>query len=313
MKAIQMRAYGHSDVLSFESIGIPSIGPDELLIKVHAIGINPFDLKLLSGKFIDDFDINMPVTFGSDFAGEIVETGYKITNFHRGDKVYGTGSVLKGGSGALSQYMKVRENNISRMPDNIDYALAASIVTPGCTAQEAINVNINVKPQKKILIHGAAGSVGYLAAQLSLSIGAEVAVTVGERDISIMKDLGIDLIINYKLQRFEDIVRNYDAVLDTVGGDVLARSYQVIRPGGKIVSLVEEPDIAELTKYRITGLYQKTTINTLRLNTLSFLIEEKILTPRMPDIEIFNNAIVAIESKIAEGTKGKLVVIVPNN
>ncbi len=313
MKAILMRGYGYSDVLSFESIAVPSIEKNELLIKVHAIGINSYDLNLLSGKFVKDIDVNIPFIFGSDFAGEIIETGYEVTEFRRGDKVYGSGSVLKGGSGALSQYIKVKKNNVSRMPDDTDYIMAASVVTAGCTAQEAINVNINLKPGKKILIHGAGGSVGFLAAQLALSIGAEVAVTVGEKDIKRMKNLGVDLIINYHLQNFEDIIQKYDAVLDTQGGEVLERSYQVLKPGGVLVSLISKPDESELTRNRITGIYQKTTINTLRLNTLSFLIEEKIFVPRLPDTEIFNNAIVAIENKIADGTKGKLVVVVPNN
>ena len=312
MKAIQMKCYGHSDVLSFESIDIPKAGPLDLLIKVHAIGINPVDLKFLNGKFSGAHNPNFPITFGSDFAGEIVEKGYLVENLKKGDKVYGSGFVFSGGTGALAQYIRVNHNNISLIPEGLDYVVAASVVTSGCTAQEAVNINLNIKPNQKVLIHGAGGSVGYLATQLALSIGAEVAVTVSDKDIELMKGLGVDLIINYQIQNFEDIIKDYDAVLDTQGGSVLKKSYNAIRPGGKIVSLVEQPDKNELLRKRATGSHQHTLINTIRLNTLSFLIEEKIITPRRPYSDIFNNAIVAIDNKLNINNPKKLVITIPN-
>lgn len=308
MKCIQMINYGHADILAFKEVSIPQIKSKELLIRVKAVGINPFDLKLMSGMFRSEIAQELPVVIGSDFSGEIVEIGDRVSLFKKGTKVYGSGVAFAGGSGSMAEYLRVSEEKVGLMPDNVNYATAAAIVTPGCAAQQAVNRFLNVKPGQKILIHGGAGAVGQLATQLCVNIGAEVAVTVGDKEIAFMKELGADLIINYKLQPFEQLVHQFDGVLDTQGGEVLARSYQVLKPGGILVSLVAKPDPAMLERYHIHGNFQSTEITTKTLNTLSFLIEEKILRPQKPQIVPFNQAINVINEKMMGTNSNKIVI-----
>ncbi|MEG0949146.1 MAG: NADP-dependent oxidoreductase [Bacteroidales bacterium] len=308
MKCIQMTKYGIADILTFKEVSMPEINTKEVLIKVNSVGINPFDLKIMSGMFQSEINQKLPAVIGSDFSGEIIAIGERVGLFKKGMKVYGSGITFAGGSGSLAEYLRVNEDKVGKMPDNIDFASAAAIVTPGCTAQQAVNNHLEVKPGQKILIHGAGGGVGSLAVQLCVNIGAQVAVTVSAEDVAYMKELGADLIINYHKQPFEHLVRDFDGVLDTQGGEILQRSYEVIRPGGRIVSLVAKPDPAILAKYHIIGIQQSTEITTKALNILTFLIEEKILKPRDPEIIPFQNAINAIMDKMNGRNKHKIVI-----
>ncbi|MGL4293278.1 MAG: NADP-dependent oxidoreductase [Bacteroidales bacterium] len=312
MISIQMIKYGLADNLAFQEEEIPDIGSKELLIRVKAVGINPFDLKLISGMFQSDMDLKLPVVIGSDFSGEVVTVGDRVSSFKKGMKVFGNGLTLAGGSGSMAEYLRIKEDKLGKMPENTDFEIAAALVTPGCTAQQAIIKELQIKPHQKILIHGAAGAVGSLAVQLCLNIGAFVAVTVSEKDIPYMKQLGVDLIINYQQQPFEKLIKNYDAVLDTQGGTVLQKSYEVLKPGGEIISLVSIPEKNLLQKRNLTGKFQKSEINTQSLNSLRFLIEEKILTCKSPEIIPFPKAIDAIGRKLAGKTKRKIVVQLPD-
>ncbi|MEG1586130.1 MAG: NADP-dependent oxidoreductase [Bacteroidales bacterium] len=308
MISIEMTTYGHAEVLSFKEAPVPQIKSKDLLVRVKAVGINPFDLKLLAGNFQSDIKQQMPVIIGGDFSGEVIEIGERVGLFKRGMKVYGSGIAFTGGSGSMAEYLRVNEEKVAMMPENIDYATAAAIVTPACAAQQAISRNLGVKPGQKILIHGAGGAVGELAAQLCLNIGAEVAVTVGSKDILYMKELGADLIINYQVHPFENLIHDFDGVLDTQGGEVLEKSYQVLKKRGKLVSLVQQPDQKMLEKYHLNGMFQSTEITTKMLNIVSFLIEERILRPRTPVIIPFRQAIEAIKDKFENNQTKKIVI-----
>ncbi|MEG1615686.1 MAG: NADP-dependent oxidoreductase [Bacteroidales bacterium] len=308
MKSLQMNAYGRTETLSFSEIPVPVLSPGDILVKVAAVGINPFDIKLLTGEFRNEIPQQLPVTIGSDFAGEVMETGSQVTHFQKGMKVYGSGISIAGGSGALAEFLRVKGGKISVMPDNTSYIEAAAFVTPGCTAQQAVSWNLNVKPGQKILIIGGAGAVGSLATQMCLNIGAHVAVTVGNEDIPYMKELGVDLIINYHLQPFENLIHDYDGVLDTQGGETLLKCFGVLKPGGTLVSLVSKPSEELCREYGVKGVYQMTEINTRSLNTLNFLIEEKILKPHHIVEVPFNEAIAAIDHKLKGNFPGKVVI-----
>lgn len=307
MKSLQMIRYGHAETLVFKDLPTPTPQPDQVLVKVHYTALNPFDLKLISGMFEKDIPQQLPVTLGGDFSGEIVETGEKAIHFQKGDRVYGSGFSFAGGTGSMAEYVCVAEDKIARIPENCTFAQAAAIVTPGCAAQQAINRYLQVKPGQKILIQGGGGNVGSLATELALHIGAEVAVTVGPDDINRMKELGVDLIINYQLQPFEGIVHEFDGVLDTVGGDVLSRCYQTLKPGGTLVSLIETPDQALCRHFGIHGVFQSTQITTQTLTTLSFLLEEKIIHPLCFIEEKFQNAIEVYNRKFTHQNKDKIV------
>lgn len=312
MKCVQMINYGLTDSLSFHEIPMPEITGKDLLVCVHAVGINPIDLKFIKGRYINDSEQQMPVVIGGDFSGEIVAVGERVSIFRKGMQVYGNGFAFGGGSGSLAQYLKVNEERVALKPENLNYESAAAVVTPGCTAHLAVNKILDVKPSEKILITGAGGAIGWHAVQLCVNIGAEVAVTVNQNDIPIMKELGADLMINAQKQAFENIIHDYDAVFDIQGGNVLERCYKALKPEGRIVSLTEKPDPDQLKYHNIGGIQLIPEINTRALDTLRFLFEENILSPCIPQIVPFSQSIKAIEEKISKNNKHKIVIQITN-
>lgn len=308
MKSVQMSSYGHANVLSYAEQAIPEPKSRDVLVKVHAVAVNPFDIKLMEGMYKENIPQKFPLTIGGDFAGEVIGTGERVRTLSSGMKVFGSALAFTGASGALAEYVTVNEEKVAPMPPFLKYDTAASFITPGCAAQQAVNWNMNVKPGEKVLIHGGAGAVGAIAIQICHNIGAQVAVTVSNDDIPYMKELGVDLIINYHLQPFENVVHEFDAVLDTQGGEVLARSCQVLKPGGIVVSLVSVPDPELLSRYKIRGMFQNTVISTDTLKTLGFLIEENIIRPYDIIKVPFDQCIEAIDSKIRGNIPGKIVI-----
>lgn len=294
MKCVQIINDGFTDILSFHDIPMPIIAGKDLLVKVHAVGINPIDLKFIKDRETNHADCQIPLVVGGDFSGEIVATGERVSLFKKGMQVYGNGFVFAGGSGALAQYLQVDETLVALKPDSLSHASAAAAVTPGCTAHWAINKLLRVKPNDKILISGAGGAIGWHAIQLCTNIGAEVAVTVKQQDIPIMKELGVDLIIDAQKQAFDKLVRNYDAVFDIKSNYTKEHYYQVLKPTGKVVSLSDQQFAPE--------------VNTRTLNTLRFLFDEQILTPCTPQIFPFSQSIKAIEEKIEKNNKHKIVI-----
>ena len=265
MNAVQIRGYGGTEVLDVKDNVPPPISPKgQVLVDVHAAGINPFDIKVLSGAYKDMIPLQFPVTVGGDFAGVVTATG---------QEVYGSAIVLSGGSGAFAQYACAVSGKIAPKPKVANFIEAAALPVAGLTAVEAIHDSLKLQKSQKILIHGGAGGVGHIAIQVAKSVGAYVITTVHGRDREFVRGLGADEVIDYSRGAFEERVEDLDAVLNCVGAQVTEKSYTVLKSGGRMVLLADSGDEALAKKHGITVIRQQSTIDTAHLKRLSQLVD----------------------------------------
>jgi alcohol dehydrogenase len=242
-------------------------------IKCHAASINPIDYKVRSGYLKEMMPLQFPVIPGGDFSGIVKKIGDGVSAFKPGDQVYGFAFVLAGGSGSFAESALSNVNNTALKPPNADYLQAAALPLTGASALQGLEDHLQLKKGQKILIQGGAGGIGSLAIQRAKLKGAYIATTVNEKNIRFVKELGADLIIDYKNQPYEAILKDYDAVFDTVGGDTSNKLILVLKKGGILVSMIGQPDKDEAKKHEITAIGQMTATDTKHLNRLSELFE----------------------------------------
>jgi NADPH:quinone reductase-like Zn-dependent oxidoreductase len=277
MRSAQMKSYGGSDVIevnkSTPSPNDPSSG--KVLVKVKAAGINPIDWKIREGYMKQMIPLQFPSTMGMDFSGVIEKVGDGIADFKQGDEVYGQASVTKGGTGAFAEMALANADTVAFKPKTLDHQEAAGLPLTGVSAWQALVETIGLTKDQKILIHGGAGGIGSIAIQLAKQIGAHVATTVSTNDIEFAKELGADDVVDYKTQRFEDMLHDYDAVFDTVGGDTYTRSFKVLKRGsGIIVSMLEQPNQGLMGQYDVKAIFQFTQVNRERLTKLAQWVDQ---------------------------------------
>ncbi|AQT61709.1 NADP-dependent oxidoreductase [Cellvibrio sp. PSBB023] len=242
MKALILKRYGKSDQLAFADIAQPSIKPNEVLVRVHAVGLNPIDNMIPKGMFKPILQFQLPAVMGSDVAGVVVEVGSQVTRFKVGDAIFA--STFDSGNGTLAEYAVVAEHAAALKPTNLDFAEAASIPMVGLTAWQALKERGQIKPGQKVFIPAGSGGIGTFAIQLAKYLGATVGTTTSTTNIDLVKRLGADEIIDYKKQAFEKVLQSYDLVLGTLRGDEIKKSLQIVKPGSNVISLVGPPDIA---------------------------------------------------------------------
>lgn len=275
MKAVQFNQYGGSEVLEINLNApepTPSLG--QVLVEVYAVSLNPFDLLILSGARKEKFPLQLPTTLGGDFAGVVREVGEDVESLSVSDEVYGQALVIKGNSGSLAEYLVVNKETMALKPKTASFQEAAALPLVGCSAIQALEEHINLQPGQKILIQGGAGGIGHVAVQLAKALGAYVVTTVKSDDVEFARGLGADGVIDYNNQKFEEILKDFDAVYDTVGAEVTDKSFPVLKKGGILVSMLGQPnpDLAE--KYGVTALGQGTKIKTDVLNRLAKLVDD---------------------------------------
>jgi alcohol dehydrogenase len=261
LKSAQINKYGSSDVIEIkESTLEPSVSPGKVLVAIKAAGVNPVDWKISEGGFQQMFPLQFPSTLGLDFAGVIkqVGEGVSLSDFKQGDEVYGQAGVISGGSGAFAEMAVANMKSIANKPKRLSYPEAAGLPLVGVAAWRVLTEDIGLSKDQKILIHGGAGGIGSIAIQLAKSLGAYVATTASTSDKPFVQELGADTVIDYKAQIFEDVVQDYDAVFDTVGGDTYRKSFKVLKKGGIIVSMLEQPDSELMNQYGVRAIFQFT-------------------------------------------------------
>lgn len=288
MKAVQINAYGGVEVLEIaENAPKPTPAKDQALVEVHAASINPIDWKIRIGYQKEDGwldQLKFPLTLGVDLAGVISKIGDSVSDLQVGDEVYGAAGIFNGGSGSFAQFAVANVGNYAFKPKSVSFEEAAALPLIGSSAIQALEEHIKLKngppfaqgyggAQQKILIHGGAGGIGHVAIQLAKALGAYVATTVSSDDMQFVKDLGADEAIDYKNQNFEEILKDYDAVFDNVGGDVAIKSFKVLKKGGVIVSMTGAPDPELAKEYGLTAIGQNTVTNTQHLNRLTELVD----------------------------------------
>jgi NADPH:quinone reductase-like Zn-dependent oxidoreductase len=246
MKAIVIHEYGGPEVLKYDDVPRPEPKEDQMLVRVIAAGVNPVDGMIRSGMFAKTGKGAFPMILGGDIAGVVERVGSKITKFKAEDPVFAYVSLDSGGG--YAQYAVVPAREAAPKPKSLTYVEAAAVPIVALTAWQALIDTAKLRAGQTVLIHGGSGGVGTFAIQIAKARGAKVIATASSTNQDLLKQLGADVAIDYTKQKFEDVAKDVDVVLDSVGKDTLARSYGVVKKGGFIVSIVARPDQTELDK-----------------------------------------------------------------
>ncbi len=242
MKAVRIHAFGGNEALRYEDVPRPAPAAGEVLIKVHASSVNPADHKMAAGLF---GPLPLPLTLGLDFSGTVEALGPGVTKWKIGDAVFGTAL------GSFAGYRVSHQDQLAAKPAGLDHLDAATLPVAALTAWNALFGAAKAQAGQKVLIHGGAGGVGGYAIQLAKEKGAFVAATASARNQAYLKELGADLAIDYASTRFEEAVRDADVVFDTQGGEIQTRSYQALKRGGILVSVVQPPSAEEAARHGV--------------------------------------------------------------
>ncbi len=306
MKAVVMHAYGGPEVLKLEDVPRPDPKDDEILIKVVAASINPVDVGIRKGYLAELVGNKFPLVPGMDAAGTVQKTGSKIAKFKRGDPVFAFFTLT--GEGGYAEYVVAKENEVAAKPSTVSYAQAAAVGAAGSTAWEALVDEAKLSAGQTVLIHGGAGGVGHLAIQIAKARGAKVIATGSTAHQDFLKQQGADVVIDYTKTKFEDVARDVDVVLDSVGRDTLERSYGVVKKGGIIVTIADDVNQAALDSHGIRGVALRCTPQANVLEELAKLMEAKKITPVVSQTFPLTDVVKAQEQIATRHTRGKIVL-----
>lgn len=330
MKALTFKRYGKTPEIGFADVPRPTLKPDELLVQVHAAGLNPIDNMIPAGTFKPILKFELPATLGSDLAGVVVEVGSRVTRFKPGDAVFA--SLFDLGRGSLAEFAAVPEDVAALKPARLDFVQAASVPMVGLTAWQAFKERANVQAGEKVLIPAGSGGIGTFAIQLAKYLGATVGTTTSTGNVQMVTDLGADEVVDYRKQDFEKLLHDYDVVLGTLRGDAIEKSIDILKPGGRIVSLIGPLDAAFararrlnlflafvffLMSRKIMRLASKRNVNYsflfvrpdgAQLSEIGTLLESERIRPVIDKVFAFEQAKEALEYLAQGRAKGKVVV-----
>ncbi|MFM0496007.1 NADP-dependent oxidoreductase [Paraburkholderia caledonica] len=242
MKALTFKRYGKTPEIGFAEVPRPTLKPDELLVQVHAAGLNPIDNMIPSGTFKPVLKFELPATLGSDIAGVVTEVGSNVTRFKPGDAIFA--SLFDLGRGSIAEFAAVPESVAASKPVNLDFVQAAAVPMVGLTSWQALKERANLQAGQKVFIPAGSGGIGTFAIQLAKHFGARVGTTTSTGNVQLVTSLGADEVVDYKKQEFEKVLGGYDVVLGTIRGDAIEKSIGILKPGSKIVSLIGPLDAA---------------------------------------------------------------------
>ncbi len=305
MKAAQINSFGGSDVISLADKSLPEISKDEALVRIHAAGVNPIDFKVREGYAKGS--VSPPLTLGTDFSGAIEKVA-KNGTFKVGDEVYGQAGVLGKGSGSFAQRAIVPLTSMWHKPKNITHEQAAALPLVGVSAYQALVDHANVQKGQRVLIHGGAGGIGSIAIQIARSLECYVITTVSTSDVQFARELGAHEAIDYKTQDFSEIVKDIDVVLDTVGGETYRKSFKVVKKGGTIVSMLEQPDTDLMQKYGVKAIAQSTKSTPDRLAQIEKLVERGAIAVPVDKTFPLESTAEALDYLENDSPRGKVVV-----
>jgi alcohol dehydrogenase len=309
IRAARIHNYGGWKAVKIEEVSLPKLRAGELLIRIHAAGVNPIDWKIRAGYLQQTMPLSLPFTLGCDFSGVVEDIRPGVSNFKVGDEIYGQAPAFTGASGSFAEAAIVRTTgSIAPKPRTVDHTKASALPLAGVSALQALTVHLRVSAGQKILIHGGGGGIGSIAIQLARHLGAHVATTVGPDSIEYVKALGAHTVINYRKQDFEDVVHGLDAVFDTVGGDTYVRSYKVLKKGGCIVSMLEKPRQELMKQFGVEAFAQSTHVTTERLNKLAKLVDQEVLSAHIDETFSPERAAEALLHVEKGSPRGKVVL-----
>ena len=310
MKAVQISQYGDASVLTVTSdTPKPAAGEGKALVEVRAASLNPVDSGLRMGYMAKMFPLSFPATLGTDLAGIVAEVGAGVGGLARGDKVYGTATLLGGGSGAFAQFAAAPAGTLAKIPGGLGLTEAAALPLTAVSALEVIDEKLRVGKSQKILIHGGSGGIGTIAIQLAKHRGAFVATTIlGEASAAYVKELGADVVIDAKKESFEKVLSGYDFVFDTIAGETYTKSFTILKKGGTIISMLERPNAELAARHGVTALFQMTQVTTARLDAVSDLVKRKIIKVHVDRVFPVDQVKEAFLAREGGNVRGKIVL-----
>jgi NADPH:quinone reductase-like Zn-dependent oxidoreductase len=282
----------------------PEPSDDEALVRVIASSVNPADPLTLSGKYSREFGTHLPLIPGYDVAGVVEKTGANVTKLKAGDAVYGYPTF----GSSWADYAIVKEWEVAAKPKSLNFVEAAAVPMGALTAWQALVDVAKLQPGQTILIHGGSGGVGSFAIQIAKARGARVIATASTANQDLLKQLGAGVAVDYTKTKFEDVAKDVDAVLDPVGKETLARSYDVVKKGGIVMSLVARPDPVELQKRGIRGVGISVHPDVDDLTEIAQLIDAGKIKPTVTQVLPLSGAIAAQQQAATHHTRGKVVV-----
>lgn len=330
MRALTFRRYGKSPGIGFADIDRPVPGPDEMLVRVHAVGLNPIDAMIPKGTFKPVLHFTLPATIGSDVAGIVVDVGSRVTRFQPGDAVFA--SLFDLGLGALGEFAVVPERAAAPKPSTLSFVEAASVPMVGLTSWQALKERAGLQAHQRVFIPAGSGGIGTFAIQLARHLGARVATTVSSGSVDLVRRLGADEVVDYKKQAFEQVLGGYDVVLGTMRGEEIEKAIDILKPGGRLISLVGPLDAAFARARRLNiiltvvfGLMSRRILRRARkrgvdysflfvrpdgeqLNDIGRLLEAGHIRPVIDRVFPFDQAPEALDYVASGRAKGKVVV-----
>ena len=279
MKAARIGKFGGPDVLKIEDLPIPEPRKDELLVKVRAASINPVDYKIREGNYPFVKADMLPLILGRDVSGVIAACGPSYADkLKPGDAIYAMVGV---GPGGYAEYTIVKPVEVARKPGSIDYVTAAAVPLAGLTAWQGLFRYGGLKAGQRVLIHGGSGGVGHFAIQFAKAKGAYVITTAEGSHLSFVRSIGADEAIDYKKQRFEEVVHDVDLVYDLIAGETQERSFGVLKKGGILVSTLAEPNQDKARQYGVRGTRYMVEPNAAELDEIARLIDAGKVKPKV--------------------------------
>ncbi len=324
MKALQIVKYGEiKDSLAFNEVSRPSIQAKDVLIEVKAAAINPIDKLIILGNLQGMLPIPLPSKIAYDLSGIVVEKGDEVSNFEIGDLVFSR--VPQEQMGTIAEYVAVNNNAVSKKPGNISFEEAASLPLAGLTALQSLEY-AGIKENDKVLIHAGSGGVGSLAIQYAKAKGAYVYTTTSTDNVKWVKELGADRVIDYKTEDYKSIIADADIVFDTLGEKYSFEAFQVIRQGGKVISVAgaldeETAKMFGMADYKLpeelaklisakdaTYKYIFMHPNGTHLNEIKLLVEDEKIKPIIDKVYSYTDSIDAFTHLASGRAKGKIVI-----
>src|SRR6476646_1835418 len=310
MKAIRIHNYGGPEVLHYEDAPRPQPQASEVLIRVHAAGVNPIDWKVREGHMKDFWPHKFPLILGWDLSGVVEELGTDVSRFKKGDEVYSIPDPTR--NGAYADYIVVRESELALKPNSLHHIRAAALPLVAVTAWQALFDAGQLVSGQRMLIHGGSGGVGHVAVQLAKWKGAYVFATASTKNQELLRELGVDEPIDYTKQKFEDVARDVDLALDLIGGETQERSWSVLKKGGVLLSLVQPPSVEKAKALGVHAAFVAGHPSGAQLAEIAKLIDSGELKPVIDRILPLSEARRAHELSQSGHAHGKIVLRVNN-
>jgi len=303
MKAVRIHAFGGPEEVNVESLAVPEPRSNQAIVRVVAAGINPVDWMIREHSYNPKGADRVPITLGQDFSGIIERPARDAeSGFQKGDEVFG--QVW----GSFAEYVAVAEDQLARKPKAVDFVTAAALPMAGLTAWQAMIETAGVSRGQRVLIHGAGGAVGSLAAQLAKWRGARVIATASPPSFAFLRRVGVDHVIDYERERFDDLVSGVNVVLEHLGGDVQRRSFRVMKRGGMLINLIGEIDRAAAKKAQVKGVLFGLEYDVADLERLAGLAEAGIIDPHVSKVLSLDEARAALDLNQKGQSHGKIVL-----